>query len=229
MEVFLVPVGPLGYELYCEVPDDPGPAETPDKGFLRTMIQRFRDMIAAAERERKARLSGASTEEPRGWWGRMKTRSLRWVAETIAEQRLLWHLRRCDHAALVHASDTTAEEADRALRAQLRRDWEKHRRWLVVNSLALLASVPLTPIPGPNVLSWYFSFRIVGHYLSIRGARQGLTVTRWELRGSPELRELREIAAAGTPQRGSRLREVEQRLGLEHLASFVERVTAHAG
>jgi hypothetical protein len=229
MDVFLVPVGPAGHELYCEVPDDPGPTEAPQKGIVRTLVQRFRDMIAAAERDRRARLAGVHVEEGApGWWGRMKGRTLRWVAETVAEQRLLWHLRRCPGATLVHAADVADEDARGTLRLQLGRDLDKHKRWLILNILGLLAAIPLTPIPGPNLFSWYFSFRIVGHYLSIRGARQGLDVTAWTLRRSAELSELRQVASTHTPDRGARLRDLEGRLGLEHLASFVERVTAQA-
>ena len=52
----------------------------------------------------------------------------------------------------------------------MRRDLGKHRRWLVIDALLLAVSVPLTLIPGPNVPALYFSFRVVGHFLSMRGA-----------------------------------------------------------
>jgi hypothetical protein len=226
MEVYLIPIGAREHELYCEVPDDtPDDGAPHDPGMFRRMANRFREMLAAAERERRDRLAGRPVETPQGWMGRLKARTLRWAAETIAEQRLLWHLRGCASATLVFPDDITTTEADATLRTQLARDYDKHRRWLVVNLLGLLASAPLMFVPGPNVLAYYFTFRIVGHFFSIRGARQGLDRTRWQRHASPELRELRGILVAHRPDRHDRLHDVATRLRLEHLVSFVERIT----
>src|SRR3954462_11259331 len=96
MDVYLVPVGPQRYELYCEIPDEPENAEAEaSRGFFRRLIDRFREMIAEAERERR---HGAPPGAPRGWPGRVRAKVMRWVAESIAEQKLLWHLRKVDHA-----------------------------------------------------------------------------------------------------------------------------------
>ena len=46
----------------------------------------------------------------------MKARALRWVAESIAEQRLLWQLRGRAEATLVHPDDLTAAQAQQFLR-----------------------------------------------------------------------------------------------------------------
>ena len=94
MDVYLVPVGGERYELYCEVPDEPEePAAEPPTGFFRRMKHRFTTMLAEAERERR---HGHPEPEHVGMARRVKARSMRWVAESIAEQRLLWHLRRQD-------------------------------------------------------------------------------------------------------------------------------------
>jgi hypothetical protein len=227
MEVYLVPVGREEHELYCEVPDDEPPASgsAQQPGFIRSLVHRFRETLAAAERERRDRLAGRHTEEPNGWVGRIKARTLRWAAEAIAEQRLLWKLRRCDSATLGFPEDLTSDAARGLLQDQLGRDYDKHRRWLVLNFLGLIASAPLMFVPGPNVLAYYFAFRIVGHFFSVRGARQGLDVTTWALQPRAELRELREVVASEGPARHARLREIEARLRLDHLVAFVERVT----
>ena len=95
MDVFLVPVGPERYELYCEVPDEPDDA---GRGGRRRASSAgwciaSSEMIADAERERR---QGAPVGVSRGWLGRIRARTLRWVAEAIAEQKLLWHLRKQD-------------------------------------------------------------------------------------------------------------------------------------
>lgn len=222
-----MPTGPQSHELYCEVPDgDPAPGAAAHRGVFRSLAHRFREMLAAAERERRARLSGAPIEEPAGWWGRLKLRTLRWAAEAIAEQRLLWHLRRCAEADLVYPGDRMEPEARVALRTQLARDYDKHRRWFIIDLLGFIGSGVFMLVPGPNIIAYYFAFRLVGHFLSMRGARQGLDRTDWRFRASDDLRQVRDVLAAHSADRRSRLEAIQERLHLEHFASFVERVSA---
>lgn len=211
--------------MYCEVPDPPDAGAERPEGFFRSLKHRFHEMLAAAERDRRARLSGEGVDEPAGWWGRMKARTLRWAAESIAEQRLLWHLRGCRRAELGYPSDLDEAAARAALRAQLTRDYDKHRRWFIIDVLGFIASGLFMLVPGPNVIAYYFAFRLVGHFLSLRGARQGLDATEWRLCPSDELTEIRALIDPDTPARDARLRAIESRLRLDHLASFVERVT----
>jgi hypothetical protein len=81
-------------------------------------------------------------------------------------------------------------------------------------------------VPGPNVLAYYFAFRFVGHFLSMRGARHGLDRTDWRFCPSDELKDIRPLTDAEAPDRQARLRAIAARLRLDHLASFVERMTA---
>ena len=220
MEVFLVPVAAARYELYCEVPDEPEtPGAQPPRGFIRRMVHRFREMIAEAERERRQGRPPASSS----WTGRIKARTLRWVAESIAEQRLLWHLRRQQDAALLFPDDITESTALATLRRQLKKDFDKHRMWLVIDSLLFIASGVLVFVPGPNVLAYYFAFRMVGHFLSLRGARQGLDGMVWRYEPSAPLTELRRALDLHPHAREPQVRDIAQRLRLEHLASFFER------
>lgn len=221
MDVYLVPVGADRYELYCEVPDDvPADAEGAPKGFFRRMTQRFREMIAEAERERR---QGGSPAAGRGRLSRAKARMLRWVAESIAEQRLLWHLRRQTDACLHYPDDLDESRAAAVLRAHLSKDFDKHRFWLAVDSLIFVASGVLMLVPGPNLLAYYFAFRLVGHYFSLRGARQGLNNTAWRHERSEPLSDLRRALALDPEVRERRVRDVALKLRLEHLASFFER------
>lgn len=233
MEVFVVPVGADRYELYCEVPDDaPDVAEGPvvygrrysPIAFIRrvahSMNQRFHRVVAEAERERRR----ARSEQPAGgWFRRLKARGMRLIAESIAEQRLLWHLRGQTEATLFHPDDLPAPEANAFLRKQLGRDFDKHQFWLIFDTLGLLGSFLLVPIPGPNLFLYYFGFRVVGHYLSLRGARQGLNATSWSLRSSAHLTELRRAIALDPATREAHVQDIAGRLHLEHLASFFER------
>jgi hypothetical protein len=221
MDVYLVPVGADRYELYCEIPDEPSDRSAePPTGFFRRLVHRFRETIDEAERERR---HGPPEGPPRGWLGRMKARAMRWVAESIAEQRLLWHLRRQTDACLYYPDDLEPPQAVGVLRRQLGKDFDKHRFWLAIDSLGLAGAALLTLVPGPNVLAYYFAFRVVGHYLSLRGARQGLSGVAWRHEPSAPLTELRGLLTLDPGVRESRLHAVAEMLRLEHLVSFFER------
>jgi hypothetical protein len=220
MEVFLVPVALERYELYCEVPDEPeAPEDEPPRGFLRGLVHRFREMIGESERDRRL----GRRQPADGWMSRAKARLLRWVAESIAEQRLLWHLRRQQEGTLYYPDDMPEASAVEKLRTQLKSDFDKHRTWLAVDSVGFIASGLLMLVPGPNVLAYYFAFRMVGHFLSMRGARQGLTGMTWRHQPSPPLTELRRALDLRRDAREPQVRDIAHRLRLEHLATFFER------
>jgi hypothetical protein len=225
MDVYLVPIGRERYELYCEVPDEPEPPpdEEVPAGFFTRMKRRFNATLAEAERERRRAHSNQEQAEPVGTLVRVKRRTLRYVAEAIAEQRLLWHLRRQTNACLFFPDDLEPHRATTLLRRQLGRDFEKHRFWLVVDSLGFIASGALFLLPGPNLVAYYFAFRMVGHYLSLRGARQGLSAVTWTNEQSAPLSELRRAIDLDADERDRRVHDVAAALKLENLVKFFER------
>lgn len=221
MDVYLVPVGLERYELYCEVPDEPDEPDGASRpGFFGRLRHRFREMLAEAERSRR---QPRPADEEVGWLGWLKARSMRWVAESIAEQRLLWHLRRQTEARLFYPDDLDAAHAVAVMRSQMHRDFDKHRFWLIVDSIGLVASGLLMLVPGPNLVAYYFAFRCVGHYFSLRGARQALAGIAWSSEASQPLTELRRAIALDPEGRVRRAHEVALSLRLEHLATFFER------
>jgi K+-H+ exchange-related protein len=236
MDVFLVPVGADRHELYCEEPDDvhDDAAQAP-RGFFgglkhrfgaRALKHRFSAMLADAERERRR---GRAVKEHQGFAARLKARTMRWVAEAVAEQRLLWHLRRQTAATFFFPDDLDEPVAVAELRRQLARDFDKHRFWLIVDSLGFIASGVFFFVPGPNVVSYYFAFRMVGHYLSLRGAKHGLHVVSWMNEPSAPLAALRAAIALAPGARAQRLEDLAAELRLEHLPSFVERTAVYFG
>ena len=224
MDVFVIPIGHDRYELYCEQPDEPEnvEAEEPPAGILGKLRSRFTAMLRAAE-ERRLRDHDVE-EEPKGWLGRMQDRMMAWVVERIAEQRLLWNLRRQTTATAAHPQDMSFEQVMTLIRGTLKRDYDRHRIWLVIDTLGLVASGAVMMVPGPNVLAYYFTFRVVGHWLSMRGASQGLHRVAWTSRPCPPLGELREVADLEPHARDVRVHEIAARLRLQHLATFFSRV-----
>jgi hypothetical protein len=224
MDVYVIPIGRDRYELYCEpsVESDPDDAAMPTTGVLGRLRDRFSATLRAAE-ERQHR-PGAEAAEI-GLLHRLQDRALGWIAARIAEQRLLWNMRRHTSASAVHPQDMTFDDVMALVRRILQRDYERHRVWLVVDLLGLVLSGPIALIPGPNFLAYYFAFRVVGHWLSMRGAVQGLRRVSWSGRPCPPLTELREVFALESPARAARVDDIAARLRLPHLSTFFERVT----
>ena len=225
MEVFLIPVGRDRYELYCEVPDEDPSGATPanDRGFFRGLVRKFRDTLNRIEHARRRHEEEEAGQE-HGWFERLKRRGLRLVAESIAEQRLLWHLRRQHGAVAVHPEDLSREAAMGIVRPALQADFEKHRRWLAIDGVLVVLSALLILVPGPNVLGYYFAFRVVGHYFSMRGARQGLDHVTWTTRPDDALADLRPLVLVHPDQRRSSVEAIAERLELTDLRRFFDRV-----
>jgi len=219
MQVFVLPLGPHGCELYYETPDA-DPAEARAAG----MKARLQALLAEADAHRHDPAAAARAREGAGRWERLRQRALGWMAERITEQRLLWHLQKQSVVTLVYPADLTEADARRTLLATLERDETRHGRWLVVDAMATIGCAALILLPGPNVVGYYFLFMTVSHFLAWRGARQGLRRITWAPRASDALAELRGAIALGPPARVARVAEIAARLGLPHLASFVERV-----
>lgn len=220
MDVFVVPVGHAQYELYCEHDVAPPVEPTHAPGPLGRLQARFSQMLYEAERRRQASAAGMSAPGTGGLWDRVMV----WVAERIAEQRLLWNLRSETSVRLVHPSDMAGDRAVALVQEDLRRDRDRHWRWLAVDGVLLVVSGALAIVPGPNVLAYYFAFRVVGHWLSIRGARQGLGGIAWRPEASESLRELDAALTLEPAARAERVRELGERLQLPQLAAFLARV-----
>jgi Mitochondrial K+-H+ exchange-related len=148
---------------------------------------------------------------------------VRWAAEWIAEQRLLWQLRGKETVALVYPDDLTEAQARQLLRRSLQRDWERHRFWMIIDGLGLVGSGLLILFPGPNFIGYYFVVRTAGHFFSLRGARHGLNRVTWTVEPSAALTSLRAMASEPPDAREERVRAIADTLRLEHLASFFQR------
>lgn len=223
MKVFLVPLGPARHVPYCEPADaDVAGSSAHGDGHVARAVRRFREFVASVERSRLS--PDRQAEIHATWTHRAKAWVTGWLADRIAEQRLLWQLRACHAATLVYPSDIDADQAWKLLEWDLKRDRDRHRRWLIVDGLLLVVSAVLALLPGPNVIAYYFLFRVVGHYFSMRGARQGLMHVKWTPEVSPDLYDLRTVLHLDPHTRRSRVRDIAMRLELPHLVTFVERV-----
>lgn len=228
MDVYLIPVGHARYELYCE---DHGDTEAivgdeQPTGRFAAIYQKFKTALAQVEEERQSGVARVH-EGPRSWTQRMKDRALCWVAEKIAEQRLLWRLRKETEVKLVYPDDITGEEAMTKVRTNLQHEADRHLKWTIIDGVLFVGSGIVALVPGPNVLAYYFGFRLVGHYLSRRGATHGLEEVKWTECASAQLSRLRTAIALLPHEREQQVHQVASELHLEHLATFFERTSVH--
>ena len=230
MDVYVVPIGADRYELYCEVAhDEEVSADPPPSGIIGRLRHRAWAMLRAAE-ERQHRHDPDPPPHEKGLLARLQDRVLAWVVERIAEQRLLWNLRAHTEALAMHPDDMTFEQVQTLVHRILQRDYDRHKVWFIVDGIAFLISfVVLGPIflliPGiANIPALYFGFRVVGHWLSMRGASQGLHRVAWSGRACPPLTDLRRIAAMAPAERTHEVHDVAERLRLQRFPTFFERV-----
>ncbi len=223
MEVFLVPAG-RRYQLYCEVEEAPASEQATVRGRWRRLVETFRTVVDTVEAARHEAAHRRAIKAPRSFTHRVRDRVVCWLAEKVAEMRLLWHLRRQEQVVAWFPHDITESEATDEVRRTLREDARRHGRWAVVHSGGALLSLALVPLPGPNVVGYYFVFRLVGHYLSRLGALNGLNGVSWEMRTSVPLTELRQALALDEEVRKEQVASIAARLNLQHLAAFVERI-----
>ncbi len=184
------------------------------------MRARFSEMIKEAEAARHSQRHEAPTTVV----GRLQRQMMGWVAERVAEQRLLWQLRRVDEAVLHVPDDQGPDAALARFRDGLQKDGDRHRRLLALHSLGLLASAPFVVVPGPNVFGYFFTFTVVGHFLAYRGARRGVSEVRWSVRPDAALTAIGRAVSTPAPDRYRRIHEAAAPLRLAHLARFVERM-----
>jgi hypothetical protein len=220
MDVFLVPASPTRYALYCEVA---APAirdgDEDSTSWLEQMKVRFRRAVDEGEAAQDA---GAADDPARGRVRRFITRKL---AEAVTEQRLLWHLRHETAVRLFHPDTVDGERSMAMALAEFEADYGRHRRWLIIDGLLTAITGPVFFfVPGPNIVSWYFTFRAIGHFFSMRGARRALSGIAWTPEATAHLTGVAEALTLDPDARSARLQAAGEALGLTRLAPFVERV-----
>jgi hypothetical protein len=217
--IFLIPIGSDRFDLYTEVFEESVGGAEP-AGFWRRkthqLQERWREIVDAAQ--------AAGGDRPRSSFARARDWMVRHVAESIAEQRTLWSLRRMTAALFMYPADLTETAAAVIRTGLLARARRHHGVWLLVNLAGAAGTAVLVLLPGPNVIGYYFLFRVVGHFLSWRGARRGLDHTTWRARPEPALAELGALAGLPREARHERVMEIGVRLQLPHLAAFFDRV-----
>jgi hypothetical protein len=226
MDVFVIPVGPARYELYCEQPFSADlPATALDESLLGRIKHRFESLLRRAEQ-----WEPPHPDAPRSLFARLQDRAMAWLAERVAEQRLLWNLRRESRVTAVHPDDLGIDQVLAIVHRLLQQDFDRHKYWVWVDGILFVVTfVVLGPlfllIPGiANLPAIYFGVRTVGHWYSCGGARHGLQSVSWTGRAAPPLTELRDVERHPPDAREALVRDIANKLELPNLGSFYDRV-----
>lgn len=221
--MYLVPIGSGRFELYTEPAEDSAPAAAPHpqasywRRTIHRLHERWRHAAHAAAQATRGGETGGRIARARDWL-------VRRIAESIAEQRTLWSLRAVTAATFVYSSDLSDASASAVRERLLAHARRHHGRWLLINAAGVALTAVLVLLPGPNVIGYYFLFRVVGHTLSWRGARQGLDRISWRGRVEPALTALGALAHLPRDERAERVSAIADSLRLPRLAAFFDRV-----
>jgi len=223
MVTYLVPAGRSRFELYSEASEE-GAGAAPDESAgrfsrrLHTVRLRWHELVETARR-------GGGIGRLARWRDALICR----LAETIAEQRTLWALVDSSEATLRYPSTLDGDRAREALHRLLARARRHHGWWLIIDLTIFIGSAVLALVPGPNLVAYYFMFRLLGHLQSWRGARQAMDRTRWSLDPDPTLAELASLVDVPRDARASRVAAIAARLNLARLSDFFDRVAVPSG
>jgi hypothetical protein len=99
------------------------------------------------------------------------------------DESLLVRLRATKRVDLHHPTSRQRDAVAETWRGYLGRKWRSHLVWLSVNSIiAAVTLVLLWPLPGPNLIGYWFAYRAIHHWLIVCGlgaVRKGRTPTRF--------------------------------------------------
>jgi hypothetical protein len=218
--VYLVPIGGKRFELYTEPEDSTADDPRQPPGFWHRTLHQLHERWRHAVHTARAESAGASS----GRIARARDWVVRSIDESIAEQRTLWSLRGMTSAAFVYPDDLTESSAAETRGQLLAHARRHHGWWLLVNLAGAFATAVLVLLPGPNVIGYYFLFRVVAHFLSWSGARHALVRAAWRGRPEPTLTELAALAAVPSGERAPRVEMIAAGLHLPRFAEFFDRV-----
>jgi hypothetical protein len=211
LKVYLLPVESEECLFYSEGPELTSEAEVaaPREGVRGWAERKYKSLQAVLTESE----SGVGLRVRRAW---------EWLQKrTSPDEPLLRSLRSAESIELVHPSSLNEEAARERWDCYLGSRSRRHTFWLIINSIFSPVTVLLAPLPGPNVIGYWFVYRAVCHLLArlgIRRARRDEIPT--EFISSSELDG---VFVVGDEER---IAGVEAGLGLKGLGDYLERVNA---
>jgi len=195
-------------------------SEGPEAVVEKEVAAPRRGMRGWAERRYKG-LQIILTESEKGVGLRVR-RIWEWLQKRIPpDEPLLRSLRGVSAVVLHHPPTFTEEETHALWQAYLKSRQGRHMFWFVINALVSPLTLLLAPLPGPNIIGYWFIYRSACHMLARLGARNARSeqvtaefLANGELDGAVGIKDEERIA------------RLSSSFGLQGLEEFIKRITA---
>lgn len=133
------------------------PAEKGIKGWADRQLWRFKTAVAES--------GGAAFRVTRSVWNWLQAR-------THPDETLLARLRHARVVTVNHPNTMTAQDAQALWKSFLGQGRRRHLPWFIVNLLISPVTVVLAPLPGPNLIGYWFVYRAFHDLMILIGIRQ---------------------------------------------------------
>jgi len=161
-----------------------------------------------------------SLKHPKSQASQRLKRAWDWLHKRMhPDEPLLAALRSARTIEVYHPESMAGDEARDLWMAYLRRRLRRHIPWLMFNLVFSPLTILLTPLPGPNVIGYWFAYRAVHHLLILRGIRRILSG-----RVGTTFRPVADLDATGAPGDREWLARTAARHELKGLHEFVARI-----
>ncbi|MDT4955513.1 MAG: hypothetical protein QOJ02_3651 [Acidobacteriota bacterium] len=172
--------------------------------------------------ERKYKSLQVTLNESEKGVGLRMRRAWEWLQKRISpDEPVLRSLRGGSEIELYYPPTFEEEEARTLWRDYLKGRQGRHTFWFVVNALVSPLTLLLAPLPGPNLIGYWFVYRAVCHWLARLGARNARSeqvtttfLSTGALEGSFGATDVERIAS------------LSSRFGLYGLDAFIKRMDA---
>lgn len=161
MKVFLLKLDGHRHAFYSEGPREVA-TEPEASGSTR-----WSDRIVSRWRHRLDHSDGWVARSARRVWKELQ----RFVGR---DEPLLRGLRKTDSIVIHHPASWTRDEALAAWVAYVKARRTHHALWLLINAVIAPLTIVLAVLPGPNLVGYWFVYRLACHALAFLGIRKAL-------------------------------------------------------
>jgi len=172
------------------------------RGWLSRSFKKLQDSLNSSESAIGPRVQRA--------WNWLHT----WLAP---DEPMLLRLRSAQSLEMEHPSALAQDQATKVWHHYLAGRWSRHFGWFLVNLIISPLTVLLAPLPGPNVIGYWFLYRAVCHLLILLGIRQA-----WKRRGQTTFVASAALDSIPGEDDLSRLGRIGQGLGVPGIEAYIE-------
>jgi Mitochondrial K+-H+ exchange-related len=212
VKIFLLNLGGERCVFYSEGPE--AVAEIESEAVPRRGVRGW------AERRYQS-LQAVLTESEKGVGLRVR-RIWEWLQKRIPPDEPMLRSLRGVRAIVLHHPPVFTEEETRALwTVYLKGRQGRHMFWFIINALVSPLTLLLAPLPGPNVIGYWFVYRAVCHLLARLGARNARSE-----QVTAEFQSTNALDGSFDATENERIASLSSSFGLNGLEDFVKRIAA---